>query len=112
MRRPPIRTVAAWGTEGTRTAKAAVCATCFAGILGRSYPDFLQKALQPGTNVRCSLGHYVVSPCIFIHIAGSTFIFNIFWGGVIPSFGCFSVEDSQEGGRVVPELHRTSSLSN
>ena len=46
----------------------------------------------------------------FNNIVGSTFIFNIFMGGVIPGVGCFMVEDSQVGGRIAPGLHRTSSL--
>jgi len=29
-------------------------------------------------------GHYVLRPFVFIHIAGSTWIFNIFWVALIP----------------------------
>ena len=82
----------------------------FAAIRERTYPHFLQKRLQPGTNGRYYSGHFVPRPFVFIDFSGSTFIVNIFWGGVIPAVGCFRVEDSQEGGRVAPELHRTSSL--
>ena len=45
---------------------------------------FLQKGCRPGTKARPIIGHFVVRPCVFMHIPGGSFIFNIFWAAVPP----------------------------
>jgi hypothetical protein len=39
------------------------------------------NGVQPGTNVVFFVGQTVVRSFVFIHISGSTFVFNIFWVG-------------------------------
>jgi hypothetical protein len=59
--------------------KTAICSK-----LAFPIPGFLQNRLQSGTNVRHSLGQFVIRPFVFIHISGSTFIFYTFLGGSRP----------------------------
>jgi hypothetical protein len=49
------------------------------GKLSFQIRNFLQNPCQFDVNVRHFVGHFVMPPFVFIHIPGSTFIFNIFW---------------------------------
>jgi len=61
----------------------------------------LRNLLRSGTNSGHFLGHYVVYPCVFIHIPGGSFIFEIFLGQRRVRSDFLSIQGSPQLARVV-----------
>ena len=77
---------------------------------GRKKARNFGKSCHFAENVRIIIGHYVSHPFIFIHIAGSISIFNIFimgFGPVLMEFALFDELPRTQAG-IVPALHAYS----